>query len=151
MAIDLASGGILLNIIAIAVVVGFVFTLMLPKKIHYTINGVILIILGCTHILYEFYFTNIDIRGSPIVRFVIAFVVGATSKELIKESMHEKGKGMKAAALIMGLILIGLIIIPELYHAEAISFSLPEFPLMFSFFYIIGGVIAIIATFTKDE
>lgn len=151
MAIDLASGGIILNIIAIAVVVGFVFTLMLPKKIHYTINGLILIILGCTHILYEFYFTNIDIRGNPIVRFIIAFVVGATSKELIKESVHEKGKGMKAAALIIGLVLIFIILIPELYHAEAINFALPDNPLLFSFFYIIGGVIAIIATFTKNE
>jgi len=146
-----ALAGLALNIMAIVVVVVFVITLLLPKKLHYIVNGLILIVLGGAHILYEFYFTNVDIRGSPIVRFTIAFVVAATAKELLKESLKEKGKGMKAATFIIGIVLIALAVIPELYHYEAISFDLPEVPLLFSLIYIIAGLIAIAAPFfVKD-
>lgn len=139
------------NIVAVAVVVGFIFTLLMPKKIHYIINGVILILLGLAHILYEFYFIEENLTGTPIARFVVAFIVASTAKELIGESLKEKGKGMKAATFFIGLALIALALIPELYHYGAISFNLPEVSLLFSFAYIIGGVVAILAPFFIEE
>ena len=145
------TGGIALNVLAIGVVVLFVFALLLPKKLHYIVNGVVLVVLGGVHILYELYFTDIDIRGNPIVRFVIAFVVMVTSKELIAESIHEKGKGMKAITFFIGFVLIFLAVLPELYHYGAVSFELPEFPLLFSFLYIIGGLVAIAAPFFLER
>ncbi len=144
--IEGAAPGMFMNIAAVAVVILFVITLLLPKKLHYIVNGLILIGLGGTHLLYEFYYTNIHLQGSPIVRFVILFVVGATAKELIKESLHEK-KGMKAPTFLVGVVMITLAVIPELYHYGAISFDLPELPLLFSFVYIIGGLVAILAPF----
>ena len=138
------------QIAAILVVIAFVITLLLPKKIHFIVNGIILIVLGAAHIMYEFYYLDVHIRGSPIVRFVILFVVGATAKELIKESIHEK-KGMKTPTFLVGIILIILALIPELYHAGAISFELPELPLFFSVLYIIGGCVAILSALLANE
>ena len=54
---------------------------------------------------------------------------------------------MKAATFFIGLILIFLAVLPELYHYGAVSFELPDFPLLFSFIYIIGGLVAIAAPF----
>jgi hypothetical protein len=149
MVVESVTGSLGINILAIAVVVLFVITLMLPKKIHYIVNGIILIGLGATHILYEFYFTEVNLWGSPIVRFILLFVVGATAKELIKESIHETGKAMKGATFFMGFTMIVLAVIPELYNYGAISFHLPEMPIFFSFVYIIGGVVACVAPFTS--
>ena len=147
---ELAGGGMLLNVLAVGVIILFIVTLLLPKKLHYIVNGIILIGLGGVHLLYESYYTEIDISGSPMVRFVIAFVVAATAKELLKECLTEKG-AMRAATFIVGSVLIILAVIPEMYHYGAISFDLPELPILFSFFYITGGIVAILAPFFLKE
>jgi hypothetical protein len=144
--IEGAAPGGFMHIAALVVVIAFVITLMLPKTLHYIVNGIVLIGLGLAHILYEFYYIDIHLQGSPIVRFVILFVVGATAKELIKESLHER-KGMRGLTFLVGFILILLAVIPELYHYGAISFNLPECYLLFSFVYIIAGIVAILAPF----
>lgn len=139
------------NIVAIAVVVGFIFTLLLPKKLHYIVNGIILLFLGGAHLMYEFYYLESNLTGSPIVRFVVAFVAASTAKELIGESLKEKGKIMKSTTFFIGIILILIVLLPELYHFGAINFDLPEYGILFSFLYIIGGLVAIIAPFFVQE
>jgi hypothetical protein len=137
-------------IIVIVVVAISILTLWLPKKLHYIFNGVALLILGGAHIFYEFYFTAINLTGSPLVRFVIAFVVMVTAKELIQESIKEKGS-MRVITFVIGGILIALSLIPELYHVGAINFNIPEYPLLFSFLYVIGGIVAVLTPFFLKE
>lgn len=149
------SGGIFefFNIIALGVAFGFVITLMLPKKIHYALNGMILMAIGITHFLFEFYFIDFDVRKSPVLLFVITFVAATTAKELIHESIKEKGKTMKGITFLMGLVLIFLVLIPEMYHFGAINFSIPDYPFIVNaFLYASAGLVAMIAPFlVKSE
>lgn len=143
-------GGSFLNILALAVSLAFIVTLLLPHKIHAMINGVILLAIGITHLLYELLIIEFDVRGSPILLFVIVFVVAATAKELIAESIKEKGKAMKGLTFMAGIILIILVLIPELYHAGALGFNLPDYPfLVNAIIYLFAGVVAIIAPFLQ--
>ncbi|MBN2111979.1 hypothetical protein JW707_02660 [Candidatus Woesearchaeota archaeon] len=147
-----AGAGNFINIAALAVSFAFVITLLLPHKIHAMINGVILFTIGITHILYETFIIEFDVRSSPVLIFVIVFVVAATSKELIAESIREKGKVMKGLTFLAGLILIVLVLVPELYHLGALSFNLPDYPFFINaIIYLFAGAVAIIAPFLAGK
>ncbi|MFC1752379.1 hypothetical protein ACFL96_03180 [Thermoproteota archaeon] len=140
-----------INIIAIAVVIALVIAFLLPKKLHYIINGLILLGIGILHILFELYITEFDVRNTPILLFVITFVVMVTAKELISESIKEPGIALKSMTFIIGLMLITLVVVPELYHFGAISFDLPDYPFIVNaVIYIIAGFVAIIAPFLAE-
>jgi hypothetical protein len=146
-----ANGGSL-NIIALAVSFAFIISLLLPHKIHAMINGAILLAVGITHLLFELFVIEFDIRQTPILIFVIVFVVMVTAKELIQESIREKGKAMKGITFIAGVGLIILVLVPELYHYGAINFNLPDYPFIINaVLYIIAGIVAIIAPFLAEK
>lgn len=107
---------------------------------------------GVIHLLFEFNVIDFNVRETPLLLFVIAFVVTATSKELIQESIKERGIIMKSVTFFVGLTLIILVLIPELYHLGAINFNIPDYPFIVNaLIYLAAGLVAIIAPFLVQE
>jgi hypothetical protein len=147
-----SGAGNFLNILALAVSFAFIISLLLPHKIHAMINGIILLAVGLTHLLFELLVIEFDIRQTSILPFVIIFVVAVTAKELIGESLHEKGSAMKGLTFIAGIVLIVLVIVPELYHYGALSFNLPDYPFLINaIIYLFAGAVAIVAPFLQKK
>ena len=53
-----------LNALALAVFIGLIISLMLPKKIHYVINGLLLLSTGVIHLLFEFNVIGFNVRAN---------------------------------------------------------------------------------------
>ena len=141
-----------INWIIIAVLLGIIIAMILPKKLHFALNGLILFSVGVVHLLYELRLAHYTFYQYPLMSFIVAFVLASTSEELIAESIREKGLSMKGITFFTGIILISLVLIPELYKFGIINFNFPEYPtIVNAIIYMFGGMIAVIAPFFAND
>ncbi len=134
------------NVITIAVLTGLIVAFLLPEKIHFFLDGLILLSVGTVQILNHFGYIDFVIRETPLFTFAITFVMAITAEELLSESIREKGLVMQSLTFLTGVGIMLLIITPELYHLGVINFNFPEYPIIIdSIIYTVSGLIAVLA------
>lgn len=143
MAIDLTS-----QIISIFIVILLFLSLLLSKKIHYFIAGLLLIFLGSAPYLYEYSIIPFNIMDFPVFNFTAYFFIVFASKDLFKEGFKEKESALKWPSLILAIVLIVLTTIPTLNKLQVIDFVLEYPPVVDHVIYIVSGLFLLIGIFT---
>ncbi len=140
----------LIDILTGFTLVFLLLMLVLPKKIHYSLSGVILIILGSIPILNLLKYSNFNLSEFPVLDFVVYFIIVVAGKDLFKAGVEEEKRNiLKFPSMILGLFMITLTSIPKLYKLGVIPWNLPPYPaILDSILYIICGVFLIIGIFT---
>ena len=138
------------DIVTTVTLVVLLLLLVLPKKVHYTMSGIILIFLGLLPFLYEYQYITFDYTQYPVLDFVIYFIFVIAGKDLFKEGIEEdKSNFLKYPSIVLGLFLIVFTSIPKLYKLHVIPFTLPEYPFILdSILYIVCGVFLLIGVVT---
>lgn len=142
------SYSLIYYLIVFVVVVVLFLSLLMTKKIHYFVSGLILIGFGTLIILNDLYIVDFDLSQMPILSFIAVFFIGIGIKDLFKESIKEKESKLKYPTLVFaGLVLI-VTTIPILSKMEVIDFHF-EIPLIINaIIYIISGIFLWIGIFT---
>lgn len=139
----------LMEAISVIVVIILIASMILPRKLHFFFNGLVLITLGVMPILKNAGTITFDVNKVPIISYMIYFIVVLAGKELIKEGFHGEKGVMRYASITLAIFIITITTIPTLYKTGAISFTLPNFPPMINnVIYIITGVMLIAGVFT---
>lgn len=139
---------ILITILSIILVILLFLSILLPKKIHYILSGVTLLVLGVLPVLHDHGIIGVDINQFPIANFVIYFLVVNAGKELFKEGFEEQSK-LKYPTMFLGVFLIIFTTIPTLNKLGVTEFVMPAYPkIIDSVLYIVCGVFLIVGAFT---
>lgn len=140
---------LIVQIISVVIVLGMLALMIVSKKVHYFVGGLILIGTGVMSILFITGVTEMDFDKIPIVSFAVYFMIVFASKDLLKEGFKEKESSLKWPSIILALLLLTLTTIPTLNKAHVIDWALPEYPkIIDAILYIISGVVLPIGTFT---
>ena len=138
-----------MSITSIVVVLALIGSLLLPKKIHYAFNGIVLMLLGILPFMYRAGMIRFDITAIPVVNYVVAFIIVIAGRELIMEGIKEEKKAVKYPSIIVGLVIIILTTIPVLFSMGAIGFNIPPYPpIINNVIYVVAGIFMIIGIFT---
>ena len=134
------------NTITIAVLAGLIIAFLLPEKVHFFLDGLVLLSVGIVQILNHLGYIDFILRETPLFAFAITFVLTITAEELISESIRERGLVMQSLTFITGIGLMVLVLTPELYYLGVINFNFPSYPeFINSIIYTISGFIAVLA------
>ncbi len=140
----------LMDLVTVGALLFLLLLMVLPKKVHYAMSGVILIVLGVLPFLVVGGIEVIDVSEYPITRFVLYFIIVIAGKDLFKEGFEEDSKNiLKYPSMILGIGLIVFSSIPTLYKFQVIPWTLPIYdPLIDSILYIVSGIFLLIGIFT---
>jgi len=137
----MVSETLIQNSVAIGIVSILGIALILPKKIKFITNGIVLTILGILPILQEMGKITFNPIEIPVFQYVLMILIIFCGRELISEGVRERMMALKLTSIILGIVLISMTTIPALHNLGAISFTLPEIPqLILSIIYIISGL-----------
>jgi hypothetical protein len=144
MAADLA-----VQIISVVVVIGMFALMVISKKLHYIVGGLVLIGVGIITLLFEMGRIDIDLGEFPIVNFAVYFMIVFAGKDLLKEGFKEKDSPLKWPSIILAIVLIVITTLPTLKKMKVIDWALPEYPpLIDAIIYMVSGVFLLIGLFT---
>jgi uncharacterized membrane protein YozB (DUF420 family) len=138
-----------MSVLSLVIVIALVGSLMLPKKLHYVFNGIVLILMGVMPMMYNARIISINIESMAIVQYMLTFIIVVAGRELIKEGIKEENKMMKWASILVGVFIITFTTIPALYAMGAIGFTMPNFPPELNYgLYITAGIFMLVGVFT---
>ena len=141
------------DFIAIGVVIALVLLLLLPRRVQYIINGLILLFFGTLPLLSHFGLVPFDIyMVFPVAHYILYYTVIIAGKELFKEGIREKGPILQITSIMLGATIIILTSLPVLYKYDAISFEPPQLDLIVDLIiYIFAGFLLVIGVFKSSE
>ena len=138
---------LLSNLTSISILVLYVVILAFPRVLKYSANGLLLIIIGGMSLMYEFGLINYDIIAIPIMKYLLLLMVALSAKELCSSGFKEHGK-LRFISIFLAVLLIIITTIPALYSINAITFNLPEIPMIvLNCLYIMAGIVLVIGAF----
>jgi 4-amino-4-deoxy-L-arabinose transferase-like glycosyltransferase len=137
-------------ILIYAVVIFLLFlTMVMKKKVHYAISGLMLILLGVLPILYNNRIIDFNIESFSIMKFIAYFFVLFAARDLFKEGFQEENIKLKIPTMLFAIALLIFTTIPTLNNMNVLVIDLPNYPPMVDYvIYIISGIFLIFGMFT---
>jgi hypothetical protein len=140
------------DFIAVGIVILLVLLLLLPRRVQYIINGIILLVFGTLPLLNSFGVLSFDIYVFPISHYIIYYTVIIAGKELFKEGLTERNFPLQILSVCLGFIIIVMTSLPVLYKYGAISFEPPQLDIIVDLLiYIFAGFLLVIGVFKTTE
>ena len=147
----MVSEAFIINLVTIITLIILVTTFFFPKAIRYAIHGLILLVLGLIPLLYQFGVINFTFGEAGIIKYVIAVVIVFTARSLIMEGIKEE-RVIKWVSIVMGVLIVLLTAIPALHKLGALTFTIPEYPMIVdSFIYIVAAILLFAGIFFVND
>lgn len=134
------------NLLAIAIVILVVSTLLLPRMIRHLLHSFILLAFGLIPVLHTYQFIGFSIPTWPIVGYALTVIIILSGRTLIVDGFREGTKSLKLLTIISGFVIILIVTIPTLSSIGAITFSLSYPEMINNILYITAGVLLLIGT-----
>ncbi len=141
----------IINIIVIAIALGFLASLKLSDKPKYFLYGVVLTAIGTFRLLNYYEFVFVEIPKLPIISYAVNAVVLVVGGGLIIESIRERSI-IRWSSFLLGVAIVVLSVVPTLYDLNAITFNIPSYPQVVNFYvHVSAGFLLLIGVFITGK
>jgi len=139
------------NILAIAVALVLVATLLLPKMARHIVHSLLLLTFGVIPLLHQLEVIGFGLPDWPILQYAITVIVILSGRTLVIDGFREENKALKFSTMIAGIIIVLMVTIPTLQRIGAITFEV-NYPAIVNYiFYVIAGLLLFIGSFVLQE
>lgn len=143
----MVSESLIINMVTVVVVGVLVATGLMPKKIKYAVNALIIFALGILPLLYRLDVIGFTFGEAGIIKYVVAVVVVYTAQNLISEGIKEE-HAIKWITITVGVLVIIMALVPTLHQMGALTFTLPEYPEIINYvMYTVAGLLLFVGVF----
>ncbi len=147
----MVSEAALTNIVTAVVVIALLSTAIMPKRMNYGFNGILLLLLGGIPLLHDLGVLPFTFGEAGIIKYVVTVVVIFAAKSLIAEGIKEEHT-LRWVTITAGIVIAVLALVPTLYELGALTFTIPEYPGMVNqIIYLVAAILLFAGIFLAKK